>query len=293
MTLLIIPTFVSADSGPKPTIEAELFIDGQPHSEWVRTVILTCNEEPSLYEYNRIKNFSREELSNEIWYGVKENPDAILSLYSINEADNGCFWNMYRSIGVGNSCDEGICRYQGILDKDAKLAFYIEETNTTIISDKIHQEAFYEKGKISISTSEESAIVEVSGSKLQIIQKGQFIASFIATLILELLVAWIFLRKQQKTKLLKWFALANIISLPLLWLLVPGYQVHRFLRPGIIIGEILVIAFEGAFVWFLSKKELSIKKSMIISVVANATSIILGGIIVFLLTWFIPWFWQF
>jgi len=269
--------------GPKPEVRLDFYVDGELSLEHMRSVVLSCNEEPYLQYYDYLMNLTDEELLRKTDRGLQEEVDTLLALTSINEYVEGCYWNARRGLLYAR-CNDGECLYSGYIPDNMKIAFYLNESETVVISNTINRKGFFEKGTLHLSTIDQTVIVDSSAS-FKKSALSNFIVSFVLTLVLELLVAWLFLRKMQKTKLLKWFALANIISLPVFWALVP----NRSYIIGILVGEILIFAFEALFVWLLSKKQLSLGNAFSISAAANAISFIIGGILVLILR-FVFWF---
>ena len=112
-----------------------------------------------------------------------------------------------------------------------------------------------------------------------------FFGSLFLTLVIEIIVAFILIRlwklKSWK-KLILSVLLANIISLPIVWLISIGLFTLLSLA-ALIIAEAFAFVFEAYFLFWLNKKELSLKKSFILSIAMNAASMIIGGFIVVVL----------
>lgn len=113
---------------------------------------------------------------------------------------------------------------------------------------------------------------------------ANFLKSLSINLILELLVAFIFLRGVFARKsILKGVVYANLISLPIFWFVFVNFIHHTLI--AIILGELFVFVFEGLFIYFYSKRELSLSRSLSLSLLANIISFFVGGLIIVLVTY--------
>lgn len=99
------------------------------------------------------------------------------------------------------------------------------------------------------------------------------ICFLVAGLIIELPIFIIFGFKTKKK--LGLAVMANVIS-------VPSYHIANALLSGsnVLVAELLIAIFECVFLVSLLKKEMSVKKIIIATVAANATSFILGAVLV-------------
>ena len=105
-----------------------------------------------------------------------------------------------------------------------------------------------------------------------------FLIALLLTLILELLVAFVLLsvRKEPRNVMIG-VLVANIISLPIVWLVFPYLSLHFLLV--ILFSEIFAVLFEGYFIYLFTKKTLALVMSMILSLLMNLCSFIIGGFI--------------
>ena len=111
--------------------------------------------------------------------------------------------------------------------------------------------------------------------------ENKFLFSLLLTLIIEVptavfLVKYLFKHKEIRTsKIIFTGLIASALTLPYFWFILPFYISSRALY--IIIGEVLIIFIE-AFIYkqFL---ELKLAKVLVISLIANILSILLGLII--------------
>lgn len=105
-----------------------------------------------------------------------------------------------------------------------------------------------------------------------------FVTALVITLILELLVAFVFVSvKEEPRSILVGVLVANMVSLPIVWLVFPYLPLHFLLV--ILFSEIFAVLFEGYFIYLFTKKTLSLVMSLILSLLMNLCSFIIGGII--------------
>ena len=101
------------------------------------------------------------------------------------------------------------------------------------------------------------------------------IISLLATLVLEIITALIFaFIKKAPKRILLGVLIGNIISVPLLWVLVSRF--YSTLIPA----EILVVIFEAWIIKYFSRQKLSWKACLLLSFIMNLVSFIFGPIIV-------------
>jgi len=105
-----------------------------------------------------------------------------------------------------------------------------------------------------------------------------FAIALVLTLILELLVAFIFVSvKKEPRSILVGVLVANLVSLPIVWLVFPYLPLHFLLV--ILFSELFAVLFEGYFIFLFTKKALAPVMSLILSLLMNLCSFIIGGII--------------
>ncbi len=104
-----------------------------------------------------------------------------------------------------------------------------------------------------------------------------FLLALIITIILETIVTGIFFCKQKiPTRLILSVLIANLISLPSLWIFL---AVVKPTLEIILIAELFIIIFEAFFINLLNRKTISLIRLGILSIVMNLVSGILGTFI--------------
>jgi hypothetical protein len=103
----------------------------------------------------------------------------------------------------------------------------------------------------------------------------------ILTIFIELLVSFFYIKLIKKpARILIWVIVANIISLPIVWFLIPWLLGLIF--PGvtpvllIIICELFAIFFEAYFLYITNKTSLPFKNAIFMSTLMNVSSFLLG-----------------
>ena len=148
---------------------------------------------------------------------------------------------------------------------------------------------FYIPSQEQIFISGEFSLKRVDGYKVNLLSDGsievdrtlnktllkRFFIALILTLALELIIARLFLAKlkENRKKILLYVLFANLISLPIVWFLSPLI----FEAEGYLLAELFVMIFEALFIYFFSRKIITLKKSFVMSIVMNLVSLIIGG----------------
>lgn len=108
------------------------------------------------------------------------------------------------------------------------------------------------------------------------------LVALVITLIIELILSYLYLsfKKIKKPKdILPSVAIANIISVPILWIVVSAFLGLA----SFVIMEILVVIFEAYLIHMMNKKKIKLKDSFIMSIAMNIASIIIGALLLILL----------
>jgi hypothetical protein len=106
----------------------------------------------------------------------------------------------------------------------------------------------------------------------------------VLAIIFELIIGYIFcLITKTSKKILLWIVLANLISYPIFsFLLAPAMELLGLL--AILILEILVVFFEGFFIYYFNKEYVTFTRSLSLSLVMNIFSLIASPILLFIYT---------
>ena len=139
-----------------------------------------------------------------------------------------------------------------------------------------HTESF--NAEFNVKVTDSQLLIEET---TPITSKGtSFIKALIITLILELLVALIYLFSTKISKKILFYVLiANIISLPIVWFLFPSIKIMPLVFLIFIISEIFAVVFEAYFIYYLNKDIITLRKSFTLSLIMNLVSLFIGGFI--------------
>lgn len=262
------PSIVSADLGPKPGVDIDVFYNNKNISNSdFSAVMLGCE--------------SKEYVQREVKYERKD----LIPQLKINEYDQikNCSW-FPEGFAWGERCGDGACRVSLVPPVEFKLAVFIPSLDKVFITNEISRTNFNSKYRAELSSDGSAKILETT----PLLAKDKiylFIKSFIITIILELIVTIIFvsLLKLPK-KIIVYVLFANIISLPIVWFLLPLIKLSSLMV--IIISEFFAVIFETYFVYVLNKQIISLKQSLVLNILNNVSSLFVGGLILGFLSFF-------
>ena len=191
-------------------------------------------------------------------------------------------------------CGEDYCRAPsnyGVNYFKLKIRFY----DITRVSNIFPNYAWYTNYNVLI-TEDDLVVEEISPNIfsdliLPYIGMTMFIPAFIITLITEYLVVRSYSKKNKVVvKNIVW---ANCITVPTIWFFFTLFIYLKSFPINFLIyflfAEVLVIIFEGTFLYYTNRKTgLTIKKASIVSVIANISSVIIGNICIFPFIGYIP-----
>jgi len=249
--ILLLP-LISADMGPKPTVEVHVTYDGEKVQETeFPSVMLVCYSSAT-------DSYDRD----------------IISELKINQYDAAreCYWRP-NSMALGSTCELSTCVYTNYLPREFKVAVYLSSLDKTFVSDAIKRDNFRSEYQLSLGADGSANIAETT-SFFKYTKLRSFVVALIITLAVELLFTLAFFRKTKvKKKILLYVFIANLISLPIVWFLFPLLGIEIWV---ILLAEAFAIVFEAYFIEWISKKKISFKKALILSIVVNVASFLIG-----------------
>lgn len=292
------PRFVLADTPPPPPFTVYVNYEGQQvRDERFYAVLLICQKEgkeSTLQGGWRSIDFQENfaELKKD---GRQNTPEykAYIQFNNIHEnnVQHTCAWQAYY-LPDAKFCLNSSCHFRYILG-DYKMAVYLPSLDKLFISNEINRSSAGYYGsdtatqyRLELTAAGTAKISEANAKNNKPAAdapdqtttardfKTIVIASLIITLILELIAAFIFALIQKAPKrILLGVLIGNLISVPLLWLLVTRWYWTLF--PA----EILVVAFEAWIITLFSRGKLNWKMCLLISFIMNLISFIFGPII--------------
>jgi hypothetical protein len=261
--LLSIITFsVIADIGPKPTADIHVTLQSSELNDVFYAKMLTChNNTPEIRDLI---------------------PQLDISIY---DGTAGCYWKPDWG-AWGGKCTASACHFGYIPPTEFKLAVYLPSTDKVYISNLVKRENFYSTFEANLINNGGMDIEETTGFwKSDIIRNFKyFLLALFLTIVLESLIAWERVRKQKNPRRIMYsVVVANLISLPIVWFVFPLLVFAPF---AVIMGEFFAFAFEGIFIHY-ANKDYSLSDTMILSLIMNAVSLFIGGMVFIVIGLFI------
>ena len=256
--------FVSADLGPKPSIDINVLYNGDnvPDESFNAKMLSCINSD------------------NQLFSG--EDSDYLIPQLNISEYDsiNDCYW-IPAFLAWGGDCKESKCHFGYMPPSEFKLAVYVPSLDKVFISNEISRTNFNSNYEVTLNSDSSAKIYETTPLiKNDLI--SSFVKALIITLIIELLVALIYLSIfRLPKKILISVLIGSLITLPIVWFIFPLIKIIPLV---IIFSEIFAIVFEAYFIYYLNKQEITLKKSFILATIMNLASLIIGFIFLFILT---------
>jgi len=263
LMLFILPGFVYADLGPKPTVDIDIYYNGNKVPDIIfNAMMLVCQK----------GNVGYEGIQRQI-------PQLNISEY---DPANDCYWRP-AFLAWGGDCKDSKCHFGYSPPSEFRLAVYIPSLDRVFITNEISRKNFNSNYKAELRSDGSAEISETT----PFVKKDAvslFIRALIITLIIELLVAFIYLSiARLPKKILLGVLIANLISLPIVWFIFP---VMGIIWLVIVLSELFAVVFEAYFVHYINKEIITLKKSFVLSIMINITSLVVGGFVLLVMSIF-------
>lgn len=260
--LFVMTAVARADMALPPTI-INVNYNGAPVSGNFSAVVLGCMNSSNITQYGLVKQ---------------------LNISQYDSAKN-CYWTYLMAVQGG--CANSECRaYELFPNSGFKLAFYLPSLSKTFISNEVNN------SNSSSVTFDYSAALYPDGTALVTVEPGPqpgpipiwseveaTLAALVVTLVIEVAVSFLylsFIKIKQKKRILLTVVAVNIISVPVVWLVF----INLLSALGFLLGEIFAIVFEGYFVYYFNKKTIKLKNAMLMSLIMNVASLVLGLLLI-------------
>lgn len=276
LLLVLLSSLSHADIGRKPTIDVKVLYDNKEISD-------------SIFYGKMLACFSESYIKGEDQFKLSKYTAVQLNV-SIHDSNRNCTWAPTERAWV-LPCEDSECSFGYNPPVEFKIAIYIPSLDKVFISENITRTKIYSAYELSINSDGSTKIVETTYTA----KTKSFLQALVMTLILELITALIIFRlfkinKKFIKRLIVCIAIADIISLPIIWFVFPLlakiliFEI-LFIVPLLswLLAEILVIIFEAYFIAGLNKKAITLKQSFILSVIMNLVSAIIGSIILYII----------
>ncbi len=134
-------------------------------------------------------------------------------------------------------------------------------------------------GEFTVTVREQDLLVKQTYTPASILDPTRVLLYFplalFITLVVESAVALIYLSMRKlPLRILLWVLVANVVSLPVVWFVIPLFGLEPL--PTTILSEIFAVVFEALLIFLLSRKRISFGATVILSLLMNAASFILG-----------------
>ena len=266
ISLIIAIPGIHADLGPKPTVNIAVTYLGQavPDNQFVAQM-LECGS-------------GGESLQAQGFVACIANPEICKAFDALNFSDATCHWRR-AFFAWGGNCKDGLCTFSYFPPETFRIAVYLPSQHALYVSNVASRDTSKLNSEFSLDLQQDGS--GILRRKLVFWDLGRFVSfipAFILTVIIELIVALIYLgvRKLPKNILLTIF-FANLISLPIVWFVISiiPFNVGYF----ILVSEMFAVVFEAWFVFWKHPDHFTFKQALGMSVLTNGASFILGNII--------------
>ena len=256
LVLIVLPRFVLADVGPKPSVNIEFRYNG-----------------------NRItdENFYAKMLRCGKDERYSPNDDIIPQLnICLYDSMRDCYWKP-DDLAWGGNCESSECKFRYRPPSEFKLVVYIPSLDQTFITKSISRTNFKSSYKVLLKSDGSAKIHETTSFFNQDDNSSSFIIALLLTLFIEFFVAIFYIPYAKlPRKAIFSVILGSMISLPFVWFVFPmiinGYILV------ILLSEIFAFLFEAYFIYLLNKRRMSLGDSILLSLTINIFSFFMGGI---------------
>jgi hypothetical protein len=233
--------------------------------------------------------YNNQQIQDAVFYarilsckGISVGGDTIAQLnIEQYDASKMCFWRPDIKT-IGGECGNSTCIFSDI-PEEFKLAVFIPSLNKVFISPETGIKNIRSAYDADLLSTGDIELKETTSFMMSNAWKDtkQFVGALILILTAEIIFFSVyFSNNSRKNNFLLTVFFANLISVPIVWFASPfiSNNTNIVIASAVLFG----IIFEGFFIYLLNKKFISIRKSMILSIAANAISLIFGGIINYL-----------
>lgn len=217
-----------------------------------------------------------------------KNPSLFIEEY---DASQNCTW--YPSSEVwGEECRDSVCYFYlwRAPAGDFRLVVYLPSINRTFVSSTVTRNSVSSEFLVNISSSGNVVIEKIREIPTPYYRPYMPPVDYstlleyalVLTLVIELASSLVYIHVRRLDKMVLWsVALANIISVPLLWffLQVVGANMTLFCF-CLLFGEFAVFVFEALLIFLLNKKRIGIVDSFAMSFINNVLSFVAGIVLI-------------
>jgi len=285
--LIIGASLVFADLGPKPSVQINLSYEGQSLQETPTALMLGgCgndkNEQLNLIDF---ENALQEQLNMVSSDSGKTNHFS--SWLQDNHFKSAYFdgtrsWCVAILAWQSGASPTGL-RFGYMPPTDFRLLLYAPDLDKWFLSGEVTRTQFDSvftadlKNDGTIALQETIPVLNVFNPNSAGFRN--FWIAFVVTIILELITCAFIIKVKKMRRAVGSVLLANIISIPIVWFVLPAVLSSTGIGvlAIILVYEIFAVLFEAAIIWGINKEEISSKRALLISIAINLVSFFIGN----------------
>jgi hypothetical protein len=216
-----------------------------------------------------------------------KHPNLLVEEY---DASRNCTW--YPSTEEWEEeCSDSLCHFAIYSFDSIRLVVYIPSANRTFVSSPVPLTSISSEFSVSISPTGEVAIEKIRDIPIPNYNHYTpiitdyltlLVYALVVSLVVELAASFVYTHIRRLDKRILWsVALANIISVPVFWLVLQSVETNILLFWFcLFFGEIAVFVFEAVVIYLLNRKRIGILDSFAISFINNLLSFLVGAALI-------------
>lgn len=265
---LSLPAF--ADLGPKPSATIDVTFADAKIAEPFEAKLLACipreNAQAASFDEQLPANFRIREF----------------------DAGRDCFWEP-AEMAWGGHCVDSRCEFNYMVPQEFKVAAFLPGKQKVFVSEPVTRQNFNAEFVMNIPENGMASLAE-STALLQQDTVIPFFLSLFITLALEALGTLFFFWRVSmpfNRRLLALVGAANLLSLPVVWFVFPRFGLEPLVN--LLFSEAFAVLFEAAFLFHAARPLLTGKRALALSLLNNALSLFVGGLLFILLAAALGW----
>ena len=271
LAALLLASFAYADLGPKPSAAIDVTFEGAKIVGPFEAKLLSCSPK-------------------EVAESLLASDERLQPHFRILEFDaaRDCYWHP-AEMAWGGQCVDSQCSFTYMVPREFKVAVLLSGKQKVFVSEPATRQAFNAVFQMDIPENGFASLAETTGVLNQDTVMP-FLLSLLITLALEALGTLFFFWRVKmpfNKKLLALVGAANLISLPVVWFGVSKVALDPV--TGILLSEAFAVLFEAGFLFYAAKPLLTKKRALFLSVVNNALSFFIGGVLLFMAAALLNW----
>ncbi|MBU0648306.1 hypothetical protein KJ855_03955 [Patescibacteria group bacterium] len=248
LLLVLVPTTVRADMGPKPTAVIKVYYNGELVEEDFQAKMLVCNEG---------KANSDSDAGGDVVSQL---------LVNIPDETRNCNWQPAGSWTWGGNCTGGVCKFNYSLPDEFKLAVYIPSLDQTFVSNNIIRKLYYSEYELMLWPDREAQIIDTTPlfTEKEIVPYIVFFSISFVLILIAAYISCLILKIGAKKTIYP--VISNIVNLVIFAVLFElGEYVWDFLRMIMII--VVLFGMNVLLTYIFSGKKIKLSHSIILGLI--------------------------